>query len=47
VKEIAEHCKSLIASYKKPTEIVVVDALPRNAVGKVQKFELREQLAPR
>jgi acyl-CoA synthetase (AMP-forming)/AMP-acid ligase II len=45
LQEIADHCKSLIASYKKPTEILVVDALPRNAVGKVQKFKLREQLA--
>ena len=45
LEEISEHCKSLIASYKKPTEILVVDALPRNAVGKVQKFKLRDQLA--
>lgn len=40
---IIEHCKQLIASYKKPTSVVIVDSLPRNASGKVQKFKLREQ----
>jgi fatty-acyl-CoA synthase len=41
-KEIIEHCRSRLASYKKPTSVVIVDALPRNAAGKVQKFKLRE-----
>jgi fatty-acyl-CoA synthase len=40
--EITEHCRQHIASYKKPTSVRIVDALPRNAVGKVQKFKLRE-----
>jgi len=35
--------KSLIASYKVPKRIHVVDELPRNAMGKVQKNELRKQ----
>ena len=30
-----------LASYKKPTGIVIVDQLPRNAAGKVVKHELR------
>jgi len=30
-----------LASYKKPTGIVVLDELPRNASGKVLKHELR------
>jgi len=30
-----------LASYKKPTGIVVLDQLPRNAAGKVLKHELR------
>jgi fatty-acyl-CoA synthase len=30
-----------LASYKKPTGIVVLDQLPRNASGKVLKHELR------
>ncbi len=34
--------KSLIASYKVPKRIHIVDELPRNAMGKVQKNELRK-----
>ena len=37
--------KSKIANYKVPKKIVVVESLPRNAMGKVQKNLLREQLA--
>jgi acyl-CoA synthetase (AMP-forming)/AMP-acid ligase II len=43
-EQIAERCRARLASYKKPTRIVVVDALPRNASGKVLKQRLREQL---
>jgi len=42
LEEIVEHCRTRLASYKKPTSIVVLDQLPRNAAGKVQKFKLRE-----
>ena len=35
--------KSLIASYKVPKRIHIVNELPRNAMGKVQKNELRKQ----
>ncbi|MQA13236.1 MAG: long-chain-fatty-acid--CoA ligase [Pseudonocardiaceae bacterium] len=44
-QEVIEHCRQRLASYKKPTSLVVVDSLPRNASGKVQKFRLREQVA--
>ena len=37
--------KPLLAAYKVPKRIVTVEALPRNAMGKVQKKLLREQLA--
>ncbi|MBU3724168.1 MAG: AMP-binding protein [Burkholderiaceae bacterium] len=37
--------KTRIANYKVPKRIVVVESLPRNAMGKVQKNLLREQLA--
>jgi malonyl-CoA/methylmalonyl-CoA synthetase len=37
--------KSLIASYKVPKRIHIVDELPRNAMGKVQKNELRKQFS--
>ena len=36
------HCSSHLARYKIPKEFVFVDALPRNASGKVLKTELRE-----
>ncbi len=46
--EIVDHCRSAIASYKKPKYVVFVDELPRNAIGKVLKRELsaraREEL---
>jgi acyl-CoA synthetase (AMP-forming)/AMP-acid ligase II len=36
------HCREYLAGYKKPSVIVVVDELPRNAGGKVLKRILRE-----
>lgn len=39
--EIAEHCRSQLADYKRPRHIVFVDELPRNPTGKVLKRELR------
>jgi acyl-CoA synthetase (AMP-forming)/AMP-acid ligase II len=42
-RELIEHCKQRLASYKKPSAIVLADALPRNAAGKVLKRELRER----
>jgi acyl-CoA synthetase (AMP-forming)/AMP-acid ligase II len=35
---VAEH----LADYKKPREILVLESLPRNALGKVEKLRLRE-----
>jgi len=31
-----------IARYKHPRDVVFVDQMPRNAMGKIQKFKLRE-----
>jgi fatty-acyl-CoA synthase len=39
---VIRHCKSRIAGYKAPTSVDFVDAIPRTATGKVQKFKLRE-----
>ena len=36
------HCRERLAGFKKPSAVVFVDALPRNAAGKVLKRELRE-----
>ena len=37
------HLKSRIANFKVPKQVFVVDELPRNAMGKVQKNLLRDQ----
>ncbi|MEJ2739662.1 MAG: hypothetical protein P8105_07560 [Dehalococcoidia bacterium] len=36
-------CKKHIAGYKTPKSIEFVDALPKNAAGKILKKELREK----
>jgi acyl-CoA synthetase (AMP-forming)/AMP-acid ligase II len=38
---VIEHCKANIASFKKPKSVEFVDMLPRSALGKVLKHELR------
>jgi acyl-CoA synthetase (AMP-forming)/AMP-acid ligase II len=43
--ELVAFCRERIASYKKPRHVVFVDALPKNASGKVLKRELRDQIA--
>jgi fatty-acyl-CoA synthase len=40
--ELANWCRARLAAYKVPTRFVVVDALPRNATGKILKAPLRE-----
>lgn len=40
---IIEYCKSQIANFKVPKRVFVVDELPRNTMGKVQKNLLRER----
>ena len=39
--ELIEHCRTLIASYKKPSSIDFVDSLPRLFNGKIDKKQLR------
>ena len=36
-----EHCRAQIAAYKCPKRFVIVDALPRNSMGKIEKFRVR------
>jgi fatty-acyl-CoA synthase len=43
--EVIEWCRARLASYKKPSRVIFVAQLPRNATGKVLKRELREQFA--
>ena len=39
--ELIEHCRTRLAGYKKPSGVVFVETLPRNAAGKILKRELR------
>jgi malonyl-CoA/methylmalonyl-CoA synthetase len=41
--EVIAHCKALLANFKVPKRVETIDALPRNAMGKVQKNLLRER----
>jgi acyl-CoA synthetase (AMP-forming)/AMP-acid ligase II len=43
--EVVDWCRDQMANYKAPRTVIVVDALPRNASGKVLKFELRQSAA--
>ena len=40
--ELIAFCATRLASYKKPTRVVVLDEMPRNASGKVLKNPLRD-----
>jgi malonyl-CoA/methylmalonyl-CoA synthetase len=42
-QELVDHCRARLVHYKAPRSIVFVKELPRNAMGKVQKAELRQQ----
>ena len=44
VEELMRFCREKLAPYKSPKSIVFTDDLPRNAMGKVQKAELRKGL---
>ena len=40
--ELLELCSASLARYKVPRDLVILDALPKNAVGKIDKPELRQ-----
>ena len=41
VDELHAHCAERLAKYKRPTRIEVLDALPKNPIGKIDKPSLR------
>ena len=41
--ELIAHCGERLASFKRPRSVVFVAELPRNAMGKVLKRDLREE----
>lgn len=43
-QELIDWCRARLASYKKPRRVVFAAALPRNALGKVQKHVVQQQL---
>jgi len=40
--ELIAHCRDRMSHFKCPTSVDMVDALPRTATGKLQKFKLRQ-----
>jgi 2-aminobenzoate-CoA ligase len=42
VRVLQDHVKGVIAPYKYPRRVKFIDALPKTATGKVQRFRLRE-----
>ena len=46
VEAVRERLRSKLAPYKLPQKVLVVDALPRNAMGKVQKKTVVKQYFP-
>lgn len=45
--DLVAHCRGLLADFKCPRGVEVVDVLPRNAAGKVLKQELRASVSAR
>ena len=44
-EEIIDHCARNLAPYKVPRQIILMQALPRNAAGKLQRRILRDTWA--
>ena len=43
-EEIIAYCRENIASYKKPRKVIFCESFPRNALGKIQKGELKSMV---
>jgi acyl-CoA synthetase (AMP-forming)/AMP-acid ligase II len=44
-EELLEHTRAQLSKYKVPVELTVLDSLPKNSVGKIDKPTLRTSLA--
>jgi acyl-CoA synthetase (AMP-forming)/AMP-acid ligase II len=43
-EDIRQFCADKLANYKIPSEIILIDKIPRTPTGKILKRELRERL---
>ncbi|HKH69254.1 MAG TPA: hypothetical protein VKA75_17975 [Reyranella sp.] len=41
VRDLNEHADRLLTAYKRPSEIVILDALPTSSTGKILKHRLK------
>ncbi|WP_426801995.1 AMP-binding enzyme, partial [Xanthomonas campestris] len=42
-EHVLDHLQGRLARYKHPTRVIIVDELPKNGAGKVDKLVLRER----
>lgn len=42
-REVMEHCRGRVASFKIPRHVAVIDEFPMTSSGKIQKVKLRER----
>jgi long-chain acyl-CoA synthetase len=42
--EVLAHCRSLLTGYKQPAKVVFRDELPKTAVGKILRRDLRQEV---
>ncbi len=42
-REVIDHVRSVLARFKAPDEVEIVEGLPKTSTGKIQKFVLRDQ----
>ena len=41
-KDLILHCKNLLASFKKPQQIIFIEKMPKNSLGKILKTDLKK-----
>jgi len=44
LESLVDHCKTKVAAFKVPKDLIIMDALPRNPSGKVLKRQLRDEI---
>ncbi len=44
---VREHCRALLAAYKVPRRVVVIDDMPRSLLGKILRKQVRDEVLPR